>query len=153
MANDREYLKNKNNLEKVSNCFNRTLNLFQQLLVVYSQLEKSKQLENIQNKTKINNLTEKVFEEVISTINKNKLRELGLISPQILMFPLGYDKLIKIDFSKCDVRTLHIYEIKNQKTYSLSQSAFKVTLSVTPFQRIYNIQEMDNNWRTLNKMQ
>lgn len=154
MANDREYLKNKVALETVSNCFNGTINKFQQLILVYSQLEKSNQLKSINNKLKIKDLAEKIFEETISNIKTNDLRKLGSIdsNPQLFMYPIGVDKIIKIDFSKGDVRTIHIYEIRNQKTYSLSQSAVGVTLTATPFQKIYGIQEMDNNWRTLNKM-
>lgn len=152
MANDREYLKNKVALETVSNCFNGTINKFQQLILVYSQLEKSNQLKN--NKIKIKELAEKIFEETIVNIKTNDLRKLGSINsnPQLFMYPIGVDKIIKIDFSKGDVRTIHIYEIRNQKTYSLSQSAMGVTLTSTPFQKIYGIQEMDNNWKVLNRI-
>lgn len=145
----REYLKNKELLSKVTYTFNQSINKFYQLAIFYIELEKTNQLNNPRKQLEIKKRTEDVFERVIAEIKEPSMRTLGTLNynKQTFMYPIGTDKILKLDVSKGDVRTLHIYDLEKNQTYSLSQSALKVTMVSTSFQKIFGIVEMDENWK------
>lgn len=144
MSNDREYLSKTDTLNKINRLFNNTLNSFQKIIVVYNENDKEKLKQEV----------DKLFQTCTSPVKSDVfVRNLGKCtnSNQVLMYPLGTNKILKMDFSKGDVRTLHIYDLNEYKTFSLSQSSKNITLASTPFKLIHGINDMDNNWSKLAK--
>lgn len=146
----REYLKHPQELSTVTMGFSKSITKFYQLAIMYSELEKSQKLNFIQRQTELKKRTEDIFEGIVSEIRKPHIREIGSMeNKQVFMYPVGSEKILKLDVSRGDVRTLHIYDLEKKQTYSLSQSSLKITMATTPFQRIFGIQEMDDNWKKL----
>lgn len=155
MYPEREYLKdyNKERFERCSESFNPFMKEFQAMLHAHTVLSsKRKQLDKrslLVEEKKFKGVVDKLFEQGISTIKESSLKRIGAItqSNQVLMYPYFKEAIIKFDFSKGTVRTIHIYNNVNKLCYSLSQSVDTITVTSTPYQRIYGIVDMESNWK------
>lgn len=141
-----------NELSMVTNNLSQTYQQFQKFMVVYKELDRTKQLNVPKGQVRLKKLADDLFAvsgaSIKNSFVKNvKLADLGMTKPQKFMYPLGKDKIVKFDFSKGDVRDIHIYDLNDGKCYSISQSTKNVTFAISGFQRIYEILEMEDNWK------
>lgn len=127
-----------------------TLVYLQQAVLVYSKIKQKKDTNNTAQKT-LRSLTETIFEKAVPVITSAKFSQLGKVqnSDQIKMYPYGSDSIVKFVFTS-ESRTLHIYNEKSMQAISITEHITgNITVTVTKFQLIHGINEMERNWKVM----
>lgn len=122
----------------------------QQAVLVYSKIKMHKDNSNTAKQT-LKSLTETIFSKAVPVITSPYLSTLGKVqnSDQIKMFPYGSDSVVKFVFTS-ESRTVHLYNERNKQAISLTEHITgNITVTVTRFQLIHGINEMERNWKVL----